>query len=84
MVESKEIALNFNQVLAKYEIKLKKSQMSKLKLSDVIQIRKQLIDKLLKEIQGFRTASANYKELNSVNPKDIKRIVKQVKHKLGY
>jgi len=76
--------LNFNHILAKYEAKLKKSQLSKLKLSDVIVIKKNLIDKLTKEIQGFRTASARYTQLRNVNPKDIKRIVKKIKHQLKY
>ena len=33
-----------NSVLAKYEAKVKKSQMSRLKLSDVITIKKKLIE----------------------------------------
>lgn len=71
-----------NSVLAKYELKLKKSQMSKLKLSDVITIKKKLINKLLKEVQGFRTASANFKELQKVDAGDIKRIIRKVKKAL--
>lgn len=76
--------MNFNHILAKYEAKLKKSQLSKLKLSDVIVIKKNLINKLTKEIQGYRTASASYTQLKSVNPKDIKRIVRKIKKQLKY
>lgn len=73
-----------NSVLAKYEAKVKKSQMSRLKLSDVITIKKKLITKLEKEIQGFRTASSDYSELRKVNPHDIKRIIRSVKKELGH
>ena len=76
--------MNFNHVLAKYQAKLKKSQLSQLKLSDVIVIKKKLISKLTKEIEGYRTASANYVQLTHVNPKDIKRIVKKIKKELNY
>ena len=78
------IAINMNSVLAKYEAKVKKSQMSRLKLSDVITIKKKLITKLEKEIQGFRTASSDYSELRKVNPHDIKRIIRSVKKELGH
>jgi len=58
--------------------------MSKLKLSDVITIKKKLIKKLTKEIQGYRTASSNYAELTKVNTNDIKRIIRKIKKELNY
>ena len=73
-----------NNVLAKYEVKLKKSQISKLKLSDVITLKNKIKNKLYREIQGLRTSSSNYKEIKNLNPNDLKRIIKQIKHKLGY
>ena len=73
-----------NSVLAKYEVKIKKSQLSKLKLSDVITMKKQLTDKITKEIQGFRTASSSYIELRHLNPNDVKTIVRKIKQELGY
>jgi hypothetical protein len=78
------LALNMNSILAKYEGKLKKSQMSRLKLSDVIIIKKKLIKKLIKEVQGFRTSSDDYKELQKVSIKDVKRIIKKIKKELEY
>ena len=73
-----------NSVLAKYEAKLKKAQMSRLKLSDVIIIKKTLIKKLEKEIQGYRTASSDYTDLSKVNPNDVSRIIREIKKKLNY
>ena len=78
------VALNMNSILAKYENKLKKSQMSRLKLSDVIIIKKKLIKKLIKEVQGFRTSSNNYKELLKVSGNDVKRIIRKIKKELNY
>jgi len=56
--------------------------MSKLKLSDVITIKKKLKKKLLREVQGLRTSSANFKEIRNLNKGDLKRIVKQIKKKI--
>jgi len=58
--------------------------MSKLKLSDVITIKKKLIKKLTKEVQGYRTASSNYAELTKVSANDIKRIIRKIKKELSY
>ncbi len=73
-----------NSILAKYEGKLKKSQMSRLKLSDVIMIKKKMIKKLIKEVQGFRTSSDDYKELQKVSANDVKRIIRKIKKELEY
>jgi len=73
-----------NNILTKYDLKLRKSQMSKLKLADVITIKKKLIKKLTKEVQGYRTGSAEFKQLRSVNTNDIKRIIREIKKKLNY
>ncbi len=78
------LALNMNSILAKYEGKLKKSQMSRLKLSDVIMIKKKMIKKLIKEVQGFRTSSDDYKELQKVSANDVKRIIRKIKKELEY
>ena len=76
--------MRLNILLNKFEVKLKKSQLSQLKLADAITIKKQLIEKFSKEIQGIRTSSAYYPEIKKVDKKQIKSIVKQIKNKLGY
>jgi len=72
-----------NNLLSYYEKTLQENEKSKLKLVDVVGIKKQLKQKLLKEISGFRTAPNDYRLLNKVNQNDIDRIVRQIKGKLG-
>jgi len=66
-----------------YTTKIKRDQLSSLKLSDVITVKNLLRNKILKEIQGLRTASSDYAELNNVNPQDIQIIMKEIKVQLG-
>jgi cell division FtsZ-interacting protein ZapD len=47
-------------------------------------VKNQLKDKLIKEIEGFRTRPASYKELLKVDKKSIDEIVKKVKAQLHY
>ena len=84
LLNAKGIALAMNSTLMKYQAKLKKAQMSKLKLSDVITIKKKLIKKLTKEVQGFRTAPSDYSDLTKVDANDIKKIIRKIKKDLGY
>ncbi len=62
---------------------MKKNELSKLKLADIIIIKKKLKEKLKKEIQGIRTSSSNYPEIKIVDPKDLKSILKKIKNKLA-
>jgi len=62
-----------------YTTKIRKNQLSEMKLSDVITIKNVLREKLHKEIQGFRSAATQYEELNRVNPQDIEIIMKNIK-----
>ena len=65
-----------------YTTKIKRDQLSSLKLSDVITVKNLLRSKILKEIQGLRTASADFPELDNVNPRDIEIIMKEIKVQL--
>lgn len=62
-----------------YTTKIKRDQLSALKLSDVITIKNALRTKIYKEIQGFRTSPAQYTELEKINPSDIEIIMKNIK-----
>lgn len=62
-----------------YTTKIRKNQLSEMKLSDVITIKNVLREKLHKEIQGFRSHPNQYEELNRVNPQDIEIIMKNIK-----
>lgn len=65
-----------------YTTKIKRDQLSEMKLADVITIRNTLRDKIHKEIQGFRTAPSQYELLDKVNPHDIEIIMKNIKLQL--
>lgn len=69
--------------MAQYETKMRKDELSKLKLSDEITIKNLLRDKLQREMQGFRTSPQEFKELDIVNPDDITNIIMGIKSKLG-
>lgn len=62
-----------------YSTGLKRNQLSSLKLSDVITAKNSLRTKIQKELQGIRTSSSDYPELENVNPEDIQKIFKDIK-----
>jgi len=72
-----------NNILQKYTLKLKKDQLSKLKLADRVEIKRQLKSKIYKELEGFRSTGKEYTELSKVNPSDLKRIVNEIKKRVG-
>lgn len=41
------------------------------------------MDKILKEIQGFRTASADFADLDKVNRADVETIMRNIKNELN-
>jgi len=50
----------------------------------LLQLKRNWLKKLTKEVQGYRTGSAEFKQLRSVNTNDIKRIIREIKKKLNY
>jgi hypothetical protein len=66
----------------KYDAEIDKRKDSKFKISDEATLKKLLEEKLYKEIQGFRTSSSEYEELNKVLPDDINNVIVQIKQKL--
>ena len=61
-----------------YTTQIKRTQLSGLKLSDVITLKQLLRNKIQKEIQGFRTASADYADLEKLNTDDVKEIMRKI------
>ena len=57
---------------------------SKLKLTDRIEIKKQLKNKIFRELEGFRNTGKDFTLLNKVDKGDMNRIVNQVKARLGF
>jgi len=62
-----------------YNTKIKKDQLSELKLADIISIKNILREKIIKEIKGFRKFLSQYQELEKINPQDIQIIMKDIK-----
>lgn len=83
LLSSKEVAIKLHQILGNYEAKMRKEQLSKLKLADEVTIKNLLRDKIQRELQGFRTSPGEYKELEVVNPADIAHIMNEIKLKIG-
>jgi CO dehydrogenase/acetyl-CoA synthase gamma subunit (corrinoid Fe-S protein) len=79
----KEVAMKMDNVLFRYESRFSKENLSKLKLADEIDIKNLLREKLHRELQGFRTSTAEYAELDKVNPDDILNIVQQINSIVG-
>jgi hypothetical protein len=80
----KEVAMKMNNVLYRYESRFSKDNLSKLKLADEIDIKNLLREKLHRELQGFRTSTSEYAELDKFNPDDIVNIVQQINSIVGY
>jgi hypothetical protein len=80
---AKEVAIKMRNLMANYEGKMRKEELSKLKLADEVTIKNLLRDKLQRELQGFRTSSQEYKELEVVNPSDITKIIHDIRLKIG-
>ena len=66
-----------------YSTQFKTTQLSGLRLSEVIGIKELLRNKILKEIQGFRTAPSDYSELDKVNKNDVEDIMRRIKHEMN-
>lgn len=79
---AKEVALKLTNLNNYYTTQIKRTKLSGLKLSDVITIKELLRAKIQKEIQGLRTASADYADLDRVNPEDVSLIMKKINHEL--
>jgi hypothetical protein len=83
ILQAKEVGNRLNSVLNHYENTIRQNEACKLNLVDVVEIKKQLKIKLLKEIDGIRTSDNDFKVLQKVNQKDLKRVIKQIKKKIG-
>lgn len=82
-VKYNRVALKLSNLNNYYSTKIKRDQLSELKLSDVITYKNILREKLHKEIQGFRTSPSQYQELEKINANDIEIIMKNVQLGLG-
>lgn len=73
-----------NTVLNRYTIQIKKDNAAKLKLVDRLQLKNQLKNKIFREVEGFRNAPKDFQMLRKVDSGDMKKIVSQIKTRLGF
>lgn len=83
LVRAKRVGLKLEELLENYTEKLKKVQVKKAKTADKSQIKKQLKDKLLRDLQGLRTFKNQFNLLSKVDQRDLAKITKQIKTKLA-
>jgi hypothetical protein len=83
LLKSKTISNKLDDIMKKYQIKMKTDEMSKIRLVDRVAAKRELKNKLFKEVEGLRTASSNYSRVAKINKDDIKNIVNKIKSKLG-
>lgn len=76
--------MNLSNVLNRYQIQIKKDNASKLKLTDRIEVKKQLKNKIFREVEGFRNTGKEFTMLRKVSKGDMHRIVNQIKARLGF
>lgn len=84
LIEGKKVALRLNNLMNRYIAKMTEdSHGSQIRLADQITLKNLLRDKLHREMQGFRVSSEEFKELEQVNPMDIRNIYSALEKKLG-
>jgi len=82
LLSAKSSAISLGIILQSYEERLKKDKLAHLKLADRVDVKNQLKNKLIREIQGFRTRPADFKELLNVDKSTIKAVVESIKTQL--
>jgi hypothetical protein len=68
--------------LTNYSLQIKKDSIKKLRLTDRIEVKKQLKEKILREIEGFRNTGKDFTLLNKVSKEDLNRIFNKIKVRL--
>ena len=66
-----------------YTTQIQRTKLGGLKLSEVITLKQLLRQKISKEIQGIRTASSDYADLDKINPSDIAEAMKNINLELN-
>ena len=79
---AKEVALKLTNLNNYYTTQIKRTKLSGLKLSEVISVKKLLREKIMKEVQGLRTASADYADLDKINKADVELVMKKINFEL--
>ena len=63
---------------------MKKDAATKMKLVDRIAVKKQLKNKIFREVEGFRNTGNEFTLVNKVSKDTMKKLVGQIKNRLGF
>ena len=83
LLKSKKISQKLEVLLKKYEMKVKKDQLEKSKVVDRQQLKKELKEKILREVQGLRSFANKESLLSKVNQKELNKVINKIKRKLA-
>lgn len=83
LIKSKRIANKLDGLLKKYDLKVKKDHLVQSKVVDREQFKKELKEKILREVEGIRSFGHKESLLSKVNQKDLNKIIKKIKKKLA-
>jgi hypothetical protein len=83
LMKSKAISNKLEALLKKYELKVKKDQLDQNMVVDREQFKRELKQKILREVEGIRSFGHKESLLSKVNQKDLNKIIKKIKKKLA-
>lgn len=82
LLDAKDTSLALEAILQKYEARLARDKVAKLRLVDRVDAKNQLKNKLIAEIEGLRTRATSFPELLKVDKNVIAKIVLDIKKQL--
>ena len=77
-MKSKSIANKLDVLLKNYDLKVKKDQLEQSKVVDREQFKRELKEKILREVEGIRSFGHKESLLSKVNQKDLNKIIKKI------
>ncbi len=83
LVKAKRVGLTLENLLEKYTEKLQEAEVKKAKTVDKSKVKKQLKEKFARDLQGLRNFKNQFNLISKVDQKDLAKIAKQIKNKLG-
>jgi CRISPR/Cas system-associated protein Cas5 (RAMP superfamily) len=83
LMKSKSISNKLDGLLKRYALKVKKDQFEQSKVVDREQFKRELKQKILREVEGIRSFGHKESLLGKVNQKELNKIIKKIKKKLA-
>jgi len=84
LLDTKRVGQKLEGLLKKYTRKIQHDKIAALPLIDRVQIKRELKEKLLREVEGLRTSGTQYENVAKVDREDLKKMTTKIKKSLGY